>query len=163
LFDAETTSVTVLKCVGPHNVLDYRSTTAEGILRGVAEAAVALGRNNTSFPAELLVLLNPEHAWTMHADGWSKQDVQRFLCEQPRVSRRVLEERGIVPMRSSGIAHDEQVPVVSRPDDVLLLVAGTHGPHSMVGMSWGYSRAVTRAVTLCDGQPVRHLSECRQR
>ncbi len=162
LFDTETTSVTVLKCVGPHNVLDYRSTNAEGILRGVAEVAATLGRNSASVPAELLVMLNPEHAWTMHADGWSKRDVQRFLCEQARVSRRVLEERGIVHGRPTGFAHEEQVPVVSRPDDVLLLVAGTHGPHSMVGMSWGYSRAVTRAVTSRDGQPVRHLNECRQ-
>jgi hypothetical protein len=162
VFDAETTAVTVLKCIGPYNVLDSRSTKAEGILRGVAEAAAGLGGNNSALPAQLLVLLNPEHAWTIHADGWSKQDVQRFLCEQTRVAWRGLADRGVVHATPPSVAQGEQVPVVARPDDVLLLVAGTHGPHSMVGMSWGYSRAVTLAVAWRDGQPVRHLSKRRR-
>lgn len=162
LFDAETTSVTLLKCEAPHNVLDHLSTTAEGLLRGIADVAATLGGNNAYVPAELLVVLNPEHAYTIHADGWSKQDVQRFIFEQARNPRHLLEGRGIAPMHPKAFADLDNVPVVNGPEEVLVIVAGNHGPHSMVGIPWGYSRAVTKAVTLRDGQPARHIGDFNQ-
>lgn len=161
-FDAQTTAVTVLKCESPHNVLDHLSTSAEGILQGIAAVAATIGGNNAYVPAELLVLLNPEHAQTMAADGWSKADVQRYLYEQARNPRRLLAGRGIVPIRPPAFADLDPVPVVQSPAEVLVIVAGTHGPHSMVGIPWGYSRAVTKAVTLRDGTPARSVSDfCR--
>jgi hypothetical protein len=163
LFDANTTSVTVLKCEAPHNVVDHLSTHAEGLLRGIADVAATLGGNNAYVPAELLVVLNPDHAAMIHADGWNKQDVQRFLFEHARNPRQLLQGRGIAPLRPPAFAALDPVPVVPSPADVLVLVAGTSGPHSMVGIPWGYSRAVTKAVTLRDGRPARHISDFNQR
>jgi hypothetical protein len=160
-FDAETTSVTVLKCESPHNVLDRLSTSAEGILRGIADVAATLGGNNAYVPAELLVLLNPEHAQIIHADGWSKADVQRYLYEQARNPRHGLAGRGVVPVRPADFEALDDVPVVRSPEEVMVVVAGANGPHSMVGIPWGYSRAVTKAVTLHSGAPARHISDFR--
>jgi hypothetical protein len=40
------------------------------------------------------------------------------------------------------------IPVVRRPEDILVVVAGgTGGPHSLYVSGWG-SRAVTRKITL---------------
>jgi hypothetical protein len=86
-FDAKTTSVSVLKCESPHNVLDHLSTGAEGLLRSIADVAATLGENNAYVPAELLVLFNPEHAQIIHHDGWSKSDVHRYLYDQARNPR----------------------------------------------------------------------------
>jgi hypothetical protein len=110
-----------------------------------------------------LVVLNPEHAATIHADGWSKQDVQRFLFEQARNPRQLLQGRGMAPLRPQGFADVDPVPVVPSAADVLVIVAGTYGPHSMVGIPWGYSRAVTKAVTLRDGRSARRISDFCQR
>jgi hypothetical protein len=162
VFDSDTTSVTVCKCEAPHNVLDHLSSSAEGLLRGIADVAATLGGNNAYVPADLLVLLNPEHARIIHDSSWSKADVQRYLFEQARNPRELLQGRGISPVRPAGFEALERLPVVSRPEDVIVMVAGTHGPHSMVGIPWGYSRAVTRAVTRRDGQPARHIGEFRQ-
>jgi hypothetical protein len=159
LFDAQTTTVTVLKCEAPHNVLDHLSTRAESLVQSIADVAATLGGNNAYVPAELLVLLNPQHAHTLHADGWSKQDVQRCIFEQARHPRHLLHGRGIAPMRPKAFADLDPVPVVPSPEDVLVLVAGAHGPHSMVAIPWGYARAVTKAVTLRDGRPARHIND----
>jgi hypothetical protein len=158
-FDAQTTSVTVLKCEAPHNVLDHLSRRAESLMQSIADVAATLGGNNAYVPADLLVLLNPEHAHTLHADGWSKQDVQRFIFEQARHPRHLLHGRGIAPVRPEAFANVDPVPVVPSPEDVLVFVTGTHGAHSMVGIPWGYSRAVTKAVALRDGRPARHLND----
>jgi hypothetical protein len=160
-FDAETTSVTVMKCESPHNALDHLSTRAEGLLQSIADVAATLGGNNAYVPAELLVLLNPEHAQIIHAAGWSKTDVQRYLFDHARNPRQLLEGRGITPIRPASFETVDAIPVVPGPDDVLVMVAGTIGPHSMVGIPWGYSRAVTKAVTLQNGQPLRHIRDAR--
>lgn len=159
VFDAETTSVTVLKCESPHNELDHFSTSPEGLLRGMADVAATLGGNNAYVPAELLVLLNPEHAQIIHAAGWGKSDVQRYLFEHARNPRHLLTGRGISPVRPATFATMDEIPVVPRPEDILVFVVGTNGPHSMVGIPWGYSRAVTKAVSLRDGRPARHLHD----
>jgi hypothetical protein len=163
LFDAETTSVTVLKCEGPHNVLDHLSTTPEGLLRSIADVAATLGGNNAYVPAELLILLNPEHARLIHAAGWGKADVQRYVFEQARNPRQLLAGRGITPIRPQEWDNLDDVPVVLSPEHVLVLVAGTVGPHSMVGIPWGFSRAVSKPVTLRDGKPARRVAEFQSR
>lgn len=159
-FDAETTSVTVLKCEGPHNVVDRLSRTAAGLLRGIADVAATLGGNNAYVPAELLVLLNPEQVQMIHSDGWSKADVQRYLYEHARNPRHLLAGRGVVPAHIPEFESLADIPVVRRPEDVLIVVAGTTGPHAMVGIPWGYAPAVTKAVTRRDGTPLRCLADC---
>jgi hypothetical protein len=162
-FDAETTSVTVLKCEGPHNVLDHMSTTAEGILRSIADVSATLGGNNAYVPADLLVFLNPEHAQIIHHDGWSKADIQAYIYTQARNPHHLLAGRGTVPVRPAEFATLVDMPVVQSPSDIFVIVIGMHGPHSMVGIPWGYSRAVTKAVSQRDGTPVRHIRDLQAR
>ena len=65
--------VTVFAGEAPHNVNDHVSTTAAGILNNVSDVAATLGSNVGWYMAQsqLLVVLGPEHAATIAADGFS--------------------------------------------------------------------------------------------
>src|SRR5881296_1364590 len=80
-------TVTVYGGEGPHNVNDHASTTASGILSTVSHTAATLGSNVGWYfsQSQLLVVLGPEHARTIAADGFSKADVQRFVFEHARL------------------------------------------------------------------------------
>jgi hypothetical protein len=160
-FDAQTTSVTVHRCEAPHNVVDYLSQTPEGVLGTVASVAATLGGNNAYVPGELLLLLGPDHAQIIARAGWSKHDVQTFLFEHARLDGTRLIGRGVPPIPPRTLHPDERVPIVAAPSDILIVVAGGDGPHSMVGIPWGFARAITRPVALIDGRPIRTLADVR--
>jgi hypothetical protein len=159
LYDAETTCVTVAKVEGPHNLLDHLSTTPEGILDGLASVAATLGANNAYYPAELLLILNPEHAAIIASAGWSKADVRSYVYERARNPRAQLQGRGIVPNWPRWFQALERVPVVTTPEEIIVVVAGGAAPQSMVALPWGFSRAVTLPVRHADGRPVRSVYE----
>lgn len=141
------TVVTVLKCEGPHNVLDNVSTTPEGVLASVAAVLHGVGRNNSYVPgAQTVVFLNPEHAAIVAAEGWSKDDTRRFLYEHARSSRDDLLTSGITPIWPPWIRTLERVPIAHRPEDIIVVVVGGTGPQSSVALPWGYSRGVTITV-----------------
>ena len=77
--------MTVCGSEGPHNVNDHASSTAEGIVATVASTAAIAGHNNIYLGGEPLIALGPEHAATVAAAGWSKDDFKRALWERARV------------------------------------------------------------------------------
>ena len=79
--DAATTTVTVHKVEGPHNVIAHLGPRPEDILQAVSAQAATIAGNNYSWPFELIVLLNPAHARSIAAAGWSKADVRRRIWE----------------------------------------------------------------------------------
>jgi hypothetical protein len=146
--------VTVFGGEAPHNVNDHVSTTAAGILHTIADTAVSLGSNVGWFLAQsqLLVVLGPEHAATIHGDGFSRADVQRFLFEHARLPLRTLKLGGMWgihdwPRWMSAVTdEDALMPQVPAPDDVFVVVAGGPGKHSAVVPNCTFSRAVTRPI-----------------
>jgi hypothetical protein len=160
LFDEGTTSITVLKCEAPHDVVEFMSTTPEDILEVVASSATSLGTNNAYMPSNLVVALAPDHARIIARAGWSKDQVRRFLFEKARNPRQSLEGRGIMPLWPRWFRKLEWVPIAERPEDIIVVVAGGPGPHSMVAPPWGLnSRAVTRPIARRDGSPVRAVRD----
>ena len=141
------TTVTVLKCEGPHNVLDQQSTDPARLLLTVASCLATLGSNAAYVAgAETMVLLNPEHARLLAEAGWSKEDVAEFLFDAARNPREDLRGRGIGPIWPTWFDSAPLVPVSARVEDLLITVAGGAGPASQVAIPWGYSRAVTRPI-----------------
>ena len=155
LYDDATTSVTVHKCEGPHNVLDPRSGP-EDLLRAIAATAATRGGNNAIHPSELLVMITPSQARMISAAGWSKREVREFLFETARHPVEIIQrhERGTYPPYFTKLAH---VPVMRSPEDVILVVCGAEGTQAMVAVPWGLSRAVSRPVRLKNGSPLRAL------
>lgn len=144
---ADRTTVTVLKCEGPHNMLDQQSTDAATLLRTFGSSMATLGSNASYVAgAETMLILNPEHAHLLASAGWSKKDVQRFLFDVARNPRESLRGRGIAPIWPTWFDDLDEVPVVPDVDDLLVTVVGGAGPASQVAIPWGYSRAATLPV-----------------
>jgi hypothetical protein len=150
----ERDAVTVFAGEPPHNVNDHVSTTAGGILTNVADTAVSLGSNVGWYfsQSQLLIVLGPEHAQTIAGDGFSREDVQRFVFEHARLPLRLLKRGGMWgiqdwPRWMHAVSDDDALlPQVPSPDDVLVIVAGGPGKHSAVVPNCTFSRAVTRPV-----------------
>jgi hypothetical protein len=153
--DAED-SVTVFGGEPPHNVNDHVSTTASGILTTVADTAVSLGSNVGWYfsQSQLLIVLGPEHAKTIAADGFTRADVQRFLFEHARLPLGSLKLGGMWGMHdwprwmTATTDPAALMPQVPSPDDILVIVAGGSGKHSAVVPNCTFSRAVRRPVRL---------------
>jgi hypothetical protein len=145
-YAAADTCVLVHRCESPHAVVNALATNPELLLGGVAAVAATPGGNNAYNPSELIVILNPEHAEKIAQAGWSKRDVQEYLWKTARNPANTLAGRGMPVSPRPGIAPGEAVPVVNNPDEIVVVVAGGIGPHSMVALPWN-CKAVHRKVT----------------
>src|SRR5437867_3755999 len=130
------------------------STTAAGILATVADTAVSLGSNVGWYfsQSQLLIVLGPEHAATIAADGFTRSDIQRYLFEHARLPLRTLKLGGMWgiqdwPRWMMAVTDDDALlPQVPSPDDVFVIVAGGPGKHSAVVPNCTFSRAVSRPI-----------------
>jgi hypothetical protein len=153
-FEPGQSVVTVFAGEGPHNVNDHVATTAAGILNNVSDVAATLGSNVGWYmsQSQLLVVLGPEHAATIAADGFSAADVQRFVFEHARIPLGRLKLGGMWGMHDWPIwmqkTTDDAVmlPQVLSVDDILVMVAGGSGKHSAVVPNCTFSRAVSRRI-----------------
>ncbi|MPZ85778.1 MAG: hypothetical protein GEV28_37535 [Actinophytocola sp.] len=141
------TAVLVLKCEGPHNVLDNIHTNAHGVVSTVAHALHRVGMNNCYNPsAQTVVFLNPEHAKIIASDGWTVDDVRYFLYDTARSPRADVLASGIPPSWPSWFWAADRIPIVTSPNDIIIVVTGAPGPQSQVAVPWGYSRGVVTFV-----------------
>jgi hypothetical protein len=141
------TTVTVLRCEGPKNVLDHLSTTPEGLLTGIARACATIHSNTAYLPrAQTAVFLNPAHAHLVASAGWRRRDVQEFLFLHARNPRAELAGRGVLPIWPDHFETLDPVPVAASPEEFLVVVAGAPGLSSQVAVPWGLSRAVTTVL-----------------
>ena len=93
--------------------------------------------------AQTVVFLNLDHARLIASAGWSKDDARRFLFEVVRHKREVVEEKFASRPWPKWFKGLQTVPVVTRPEDFLLVVAGGPGQTSQVAIPWGHSRGAT--------------------
>lgn len=159
-FARDVSTVTVIGGEAPHNINDHESTTAGGLLTTIAGAMAQPGQNSMESAAELLLLLSPEHAATFAAEGWSKVDVKRAICEEAhlplsRFSTQVAERRlkRFLARRYRDRRQDIPVAVVQSPGDVIVVVAGGPGKHSMYVPTLCSTRSVTLPILRPDGTP----------
>jgi len=153
-FAPEQSVVTVFGGEGPHNVNDHVSTTAAGVLNNVSSVATTLGSNVGWYMAQsqLLVVLGPEHAQTIAADGLTPPDIQHFVFEHARMPLGRLKLGGMWGMHDWPLwmlkVTDEEVmlPRVPTPEDIYVMVAGGSGKHSCVVPNCTFSRAVSKVV-----------------
>jgi len=151
-FGRDESTVTVIGAEGPHNINDHGSTTAEGILATVAGTMAQIGSNNFHAGGEPLVMLGPEHAATVAAGGWSKAEFKRRLYDAARVpfgrvspgNHESYFRRN--PETFTGVTAESMVPITHRWEDLMVIVAGGAGKHSVAVFTFGNTRAVTRRI-----------------
>jgi len=145
--------VTVFGVEGPHNVNDHFGRNGEEILLTIAGTLASPGANNFYLAGQPVVVIGPEHAEVIAADGFSKADVKRFLSERAIVPRSVVSDALIdavddrIPHHLLGERGVEGIRFVTDPEELIVLVAGGAGRHSAVLPTFGGStHAVTRRV-----------------
>ena len=135
-FDPQASTVTVFVGEGPHNINDVEGTNAEHILTIAADTMVTLGMNQVSWPTGAFLALCPEHAATIANQGWTKEDVKKFLFMTASMT---LKKRRFAGMFSHRLGWpkwwevaDEETPIPLVLDwrDIVVVVVGGVGPHS---------------------------------
>ena len=166
-FAAETSAVTMLCAEAPHNINDQKSHTPYLFLGSAASSMSTLGSNGlyrSGLRCEHMLLMTAESANWLAEQGWSKKDVSLFLYEHARKPVRELRDRGgwdMSPLPKFIDKDDDEamVPIVNRPDDILVLVGGGHQRHMNAILTSGYNLSVTRAITRKDGTPIRSVND----
>ena len=157
-FEQNISTITVLAVEGPHNVNDHRSRSAEELLDTISHTSATAGCNNSHVPGEILVIMSPEHSRTISREGWDKQDVKNYLHENIVVPVE-LGDRGGRKIDEKWIV-DGHVRITRSSDDVILVVAGGAGRHTMIAHSFGTSsESVTLPLKFKDGTPVHSIQD----
>ena len=160
-FNFNTSSVTVVAAEAPQNVNDHRSIKAKNLMDNIIHTAATTGCNNSHVPGELLVIIGPEHAEMVADDGWGKKDVKRYIHQNAQVPAE-LGDRGGRKLEEKWIKKG-QVRITRSPEDVVLVVAGGAGRHTMIAHGFGSSsESVTLPLTIKDGIPAASLEDFKK-
>jgi hypothetical protein len=151
-FPREVSTVTVCASEAPHNINDHGSATPEGIVTTVAGTAATVGSNNIYLGGEPLLVLGPEHAATVAGGGWSKADFKRAVWERAQVPLSRFDpanlERFVVihPAGFKDRPPETPAPIARAWTDIMVVVAGGAGKHSVLIPTFGATRSVTRRI-----------------
>lgn len=172
-YDADTSTVTVFGAEGPHNINDHVSRSAPNLLTTCADTMATVGTNlmYLNERGEPHLNLGPEHAEVVAEDGWTKQDVKRFIYDQARIPKRLFDDRGMdFPYEGEStpwathfnVAEAEaRVGLCASPEDVIVTVCGGPGRQSFWLPTFGDTTAQTAAITDADGTPVEAVEALR--
>ena len=142
-FKAEDSVITVAASEPPHNINDHASTTGEGILATIAGTISETGTNNIYGKGPYTIALGPEHAKTIHRDGFSIEDIQQKLFEASavHVSRVSREQRDHYETERDQHPVNDSYYLSPTPEDIHVLVAGGPGKHSAFIPTFGATAA----------------------
>lgn len=156
---AEDSAVTLHAGEAPHNVQDHGSNVWKDLLLTVADTINITGHNNIGLCGELMVVFGPEHAGILAKGGLSKEDVRQELHKMlrfrfDRMGSRLRDwYRNHRPSTDVG-PEIEDFPFFDSADQILIMVAGGPGLHSMVIPSVGALSFSTRERVVLPGHAV---------
>ncbi len=151
-FRPDQSVVTVVNAEAPHSITDNRNTSAREILTTCASTLATLGSNNLYSQGEPILALGREHAAYIAADGWSKADIKDFIFEKARMPWRLVRGRGKslgpnFPKWLEKAEDDDMVPILCRPEELIVMVCGGAGGKSMgIPTAGRQSRSVSRPI-----------------
>ncbi|HXC92159.1 MAG TPA: hypothetical protein VNV18_18510 [Stellaceae bacterium] len=154
-FAAEDSTVFVLAAEPPHSVTNHVANDAQGILDSICSAMSTIANNNAVSSGHCAVVIGPEHARTIAAQGWTRHDVKSYLHMNAYnlFSELTFGERyGKVYNRNLPRWYKREpgsrIPVVPDPEHIhLFVVGGEAGRFSAFIPGWGHMSApVLRSV-----------------
>ena len=151
----EQSALSLFAAEPPRGVSEHTAQDGETVLRAICSTLATVWSYRSCLRFEAMVVLCPEHVKTLHRDGFSKEQVRRFLFENTGV-----------PVRAYSAAdHGEGTQLVSQyreiviqgepcyqkfrePDSIQIIVAGgTAGKFSAVLGSWTTGAVGSQIVT----------------
>jgi len=142
-FEPLDSAVTVAGVEAPQSVIGVveadDNDSAIRLLRSLGQTLARVAGNNAHFGMGTgVVVLNPDHANGLAANGWNRQSITEQIFEFAANPAHVLKQ--VAGLRADAFArHDDDalVPAFRSADDLLVLVAGGTGLYSMAMTSWG--------------------------
>lgn len=152
-FDADASTVTVISADSMSRVGEQGATTAEGVIGILRLGTFKLGS------AEAVFVLGPDHAAMIAAENLTKWDLKKRLWEETTFCLRDLPqdafEQRVKRRPDLNLTRESVFRLADRPEDILILVAGGAGLHSVFVHVWGQAtpeggstRSVTREIRL---------------
>ncbi len=147
-FAAADSVVTALAAEAPHNINDHASTSGEGLVMTIAGTMSQAGSNTVYLRGPCFVVVGPEHAQTLHRDGWTPKTIQEALYERSRVAVSRISTENQASWAGQG-RHpiDGHYYLGRTPDDIHIVVAGGAGKHSVYISSFGNTAASSQRIT----------------
>lgn len=162
-FDADTTTVYVLKAEPLHDIIDFLSLNGHDLLDTITACCTTLGSNNAYMPGPLIVCLTPDHGIMLKKAGYTKEMIQEHIHQYAYHQVPMVKNRGLVPVRPKEWENRHPLPVTRSPKDVEVICIGGRGGHSGVILPWAlHSEGCVEAVRLPDGKIARSIDEFKR-
>jgi len=130
-FDRSQSTVTVNGTENPHNINDHTAQDAENLLITLASSMATQGNNNILYQGgEPLLIPCPEHARILAGSGLSKAQVKQYLYEHARVPKKIFSIKH-QEAQFSAYGDNALIPIFQRPEDLMIVVAGGPGKHTL--------------------------------
>jgi hypothetical protein len=144
-FEPEASTVFVMAAEPPHSVVNHVANDAEGILDSLCSAMSTIAHNTAVASGHCAVVIGPEHAATIAAQGWKRGDIKSYLWLHAgnRFGALAFEHRyGKVYNRNLPVWYkrelDARCPIVPSPEHIhLFVIGGEAGRFSAFIPGWG--------------------------
>jgi hypothetical protein len=159
-YPPEVSTVTVIPAC-PTALIDDNGTcvSAKELLKVFADSIAYPGNRNTFGEAQPLLILGPHHARLMANGGYSKADVKRFIWEHARVPFSKYAPSSLACFSTKNLKFyadidpDYRIPIADKPEDIVIVVMGGQGTHSLSVQTRLKCDNVTIPITRKDGSP----------
>ncbi len=158
-YPVETSTVTLIPAC-PAAMIDDNggSQTAQDLLRTLALSIPYIGNRNTNGEGQPLLILCPQHARLLANGGYSKAEVKRYIWEHGRlpfasIPRGNLTNFSARILQQAAGSPDFTVPIAEKPEDIVIVVMGGTGTHSLSVQTRLASQNVTVPILRKDGVP----------
>jgi len=154
-YPPEASTVFVIPAEAPHSVTNHVANDPEGVLDSIVSAMSNIAHNTAVTGGACAVFLGVEHAKMIASHGWKRSDVRNYLWNYAGNTFGELSfnhRYGKVYNRNlprwCRRSPDARIPIVARPEDIHLFVAGgAAGRFSAFIPGWGsYAVPLLRPV-----------------
>jgi hypothetical protein len=136
------------------------SQTAKDLLKTVVHSIAYVGNRNINGKGQPLLILAPQHARLISLGGYSKAEVKQFIWEHARVRFADIPRGNLVNYSQhnlklyADVDDDSGVPIAEKPEDIVIVVMGGVGTHSLSVQTRLASENVTVPIARKDGTPL---------
>ncbi len=159
-YPKEVSTVTVFPAC-PAAMIDERGgcANAKDLLKTISLSIPYVGNRNTNGEAQPLLILCPQHAWLLDKGGYSKAEVKQFIWERGRLRFGDIPP-GVLGTLSKKLQKfyvdvdpDYGIPIADRPEDIIIVVMGGKGTHSLSVQTPLHCKNVTVPIVCKNGSP----------
>jgi tRNA A37 threonylcarbamoyladenosine biosynthesis protein TsaE len=162
-YNAETTTVYVMKAEPQHDIIDFLSLNGHDLLDTITDCCTTLGSNNAYMPGPMVVALTPDHGIMLKNSGYTKDMIREHIHLRAVHDVPMVRDRGLVPVRPPEFANKHPMPVTRSPKDIEVVVVGGRGGHSGVILPWAlHSEGIVEPVELPDGKVAKSIEEFKK-